>query len=78
MYLLYNLGKYSVRVDDTTKLLEIDRSKSPMAYQEAAALARRDASADSENYFRGLPVQPRGTGSKEAPATRPRRSDPPR
>ena len=67
MYLLYNLAKYSVRVDDTTKLLEIDRSKSPMAYKEAAALAKRDASADSENYARGSPAQPRGTGVEEAP-----------
>ena len=65
MYLLYNLGKYSVRVDDTTKLLEIDRRKSPLAYKEAAALARRDALADSENYLRGLPVQPRGIGVEE-------------
>ena len=66
MYLLYNLAKYSVRVDDTTKLLEIDRSKSPMPYKEAAALAKRDALADSENYARGLPAQPRGTGVEEA------------
>ena len=32
MYVLYNLGKYSVRVNDATKLLEIGTSKNPMAY----------------------------------------------
>jgi hypothetical protein len=61
MYLLYNLAKYSVRVDDASKLLEIDQRKSPMAFGEAAALATRDALADSESYLRGLPVAPKGT-----------------
>ncbi len=32
MYVLYNLGKYGVRVNGETKLLEIEKSKSPMAY----------------------------------------------
>ena len=50
MYLLYNLGKYSVRVNDETKLLEIDKSKIPMAYPEAAELATRSAKSDSENF----------------------------
>jgi len=59
MYLLYNLAKYSLRVDEASRLLEIDQRKTPMAYGEAAALAKRDALADSENYFRGLPVTPR-------------------
>jgi hypothetical protein len=62
MYLLYNLARYSVKVNDTTQLLEIDKRKSPMAYKEAAAMANRDALADSENYLRGLPVAPKGTG----------------
>jgi len=62
MYLLYNLAKYSVKVNDTTQRLEIDKRKSPMAYDEAAAMANRDALADSENYLRGLPVAPKGTG----------------
>lgn len=61
MYLLYNLAKYSVAVNDATQLLEINRQKSPMAYKEAAARARRDALADNENYLRGLPVAPKGT-----------------
>ena len=41
MYLLYNLARYSVRVNDETKLLEIERSKTPLAYTEAAELATR-------------------------------------
>jgi hypothetical protein len=66
MYLLYNLAKYSVAVNDATQLLEINRQKSPMVYKEAAARARRDALTDSENYLRGLPAPPRGTGVEEA------------
>jgi len=60
MYLLHNLAKYSVTVNEASRLLEIDLRKSPMAYVEAAALATRDALADSESYLRGLPVAPRG------------------
>jgi len=60
MYLLYNLGKYSVRVNDTTKLLEIDRTKRPMAYPAAAELATRNAKADSEGLRRLIPVQRSG------------------
>ena len=36
MYLLYNLSKHRVRVNDETKLLEIDKTRIPMAYPEAA------------------------------------------
>ena len=64
-YLLYNLAKYSVKVDEATQLIEINQRKSPMPYKEAAALARRDALTDSENYLRGLPVPPKGTGVEE-------------
>jgi hypothetical protein len=66
MYLLYNLAKYSVAVNDATQLLEINRQNSPMAYKEAAARARQDALADSENYLRGVPVLPKGTDVEEA------------
>jgi len=65
MYLLYNLARYSVKVNEATRLLEINNRKSPMAYKEAAALARRDALADSESYLRGLPVMPKGTGVED-------------
>ena len=63
MYLLYNMGRYSVRVNGETKLLEFERSKSPMAYPEAAELATRSARSDSENFRRRLPFRPRGRGS---------------
>jgi hypothetical protein len=61
MYLLYNLGKHRVRVNDETKLLEIDQSKEPMDYSEAAELATRSARSDSENFRRRLPFRRRGT-----------------
>jgi hypothetical protein len=60
MYLLYNLGQYSVRVNDETKLLEIEKSKKPMAYPEAAELATQSAKADSESFRRRLPFRRRG------------------
>jgi hypothetical protein len=65
MYLLYNLGKYSVRVNDATKLLEIERSKNPMAYPEAAELATRSARSDSESFSRRLLFRPSGVGIGE-------------
>jgi hypothetical protein len=69
MYLLYNMGKYSVRVNDDTRLLEIERSKSPMAYPEAAKLAARSARSDSESFRRRVPFRRSGTEIGE-PATR--------
>jgi hypothetical protein len=71
MYLLYNLAKYSVTVNEATNLPQINRSKTPMAYKEAAALAQRDALADSENYLRGLPVMPKGTGFEDTSGSTP-------
>lgn len=61
MYLLYNMSKYRVRVNDETKLLEIDRSKIPMAYSEAAEAATKSAASDSENFRRRVAFQRRGT-----------------
>ena len=66
IYVLHNLGKYSVRVNGGTKLLEIETAKNPMAYPEAAALATRSAESDSENIRRGLPFRRRGTGIGES------------
>ncbi|MFZ4535497.1 hypothetical protein [Propionivibrio sp.] len=66
MYLLYNMGKYSVRVNDQTKLLEIEKSKNPIGYAEAAELATRSASLDSEKFRRNLPFEPSGTRIGEA------------
>jgi hypothetical protein len=60
-YFLYNIAKYSVRVNDGTKLLEIERSKRPMAYPVAAELAARSAKSDSENFRRRILFRTRGT-----------------
>ncbi len=67
MYLLFNLGKYSVRVNEQTMLLEIEKSKDPMPYPEALKLATRDARADSENYRRQAEFRPSGERIGEAP-----------
>ena len=61
MYLLYNLSRYSVRLNDETKLLEIEKSRIPMAYPEAAELATQSAKADSEDLARRVQFQRRGT-----------------
>jgi hypothetical protein len=72
MYLLYNLGRYSVRVNGETRLLEIDRSKDPMPYPEAARLAEQSAVSDSGNYGRRTAFQPQGKRIGEIPdSTRP-------
>jgi len=61
MYLLYNLARYRVQVNDVTKQLEIGRSKSAVPFPEAAAMAAEAASSDSENYRRGASFTPQGT-----------------
>ena len=61
MYLLYNLGRYSVRVNGETRRLEIEKSKGAMDYAQATKLAARDARSDSENFKRHARVGPRGT-----------------
>ncbi len=71
MYVLYNMGKYSVRVNDATKLLEIESSKNPMAYPEAAELATQSAKSDSENFRRRARFLPQGTPIGEVPVSAP-------
>jgi hypothetical protein len=61
MYLLYNLSRHRVRVNGETKLLEIDQSKEPMAYREAAEFAAKSAKSDSEGFGRRIKFQPTGT-----------------
>ena len=69
MYLLYHLGKYSVRVNEETKRLEIARRKEPLPYALAAERAARSARADSAGYGRQAPFRPEGkrVGEDEAP-----------
>ncbi len=68
-YLLYNIAKYSVRVNDETKLLEIERSKRPMAYPVAVELATRSAKSDSENFRRRILFRTSGTSIEAAENT---------
>ncbi|SPA48505.1 hypothetical protein CBM2629_B10097 [Cupriavidus taiwanensis] len=67
MYLLFNLGKYSVRVNEQTLLLEIEKSKEALPYAEALQAAERDARADSEKFRRHMEFRPSGEGVSEAP-----------
>ncbi|HLX23137.1 MAG TPA: hypothetical protein VKR38_07315 [Usitatibacter sp.] len=66
MYVLYNLGKYSVRVGDGRRLV-IDRTKEPLPYAQADALAKKSARSDSDNYSRGARFNPEGTGYNPQP-----------
>ena len=52
MYVLYNMGRYSVGLNGETKLLEIEKAKRPMAYPEAAKLATKSAQSDRKNFLR--------------------------
>jgi hypothetical protein len=65
MYVLYNMARYSVQVNDETKLLVIGTSKIPMAYEDAAMLATKSAQSDSENFRRRLLFRPSGTAVGE-------------
>ena len=60
MYVLYDMSKYRVQVNNETKLLEIATIKTPMAYREAAALATKDARSDSRKFQRRGPSSPSG------------------
>jgi hypothetical protein len=60
MYLLYNLARYSVQVNDATKRLEIGRTKVPTPYAEASALATEAASSDSASYRKHASFTPQG------------------
>ena len=67
MYLLYNMGKYSVWIDERTKRLEIEKSKQPMSYLTADRLAVESARSDSDSYRRGLIFRAKGTRIGETP-----------
>jgi hypothetical protein len=65
MYLLNNLARYGVRVNDETKLLEIESRRDPMPYAESAALAASSAQADSDGFGRRLPFMRKGAAIGE-------------
>ncbi len=60
-YLLYNMGRYVVRVDGATQQLAIGKRKAPLAYPDAVALAARSAASDSDSFRRRMPFQTQGT-----------------
>ena len=61
MYVLFNMARYSVRVNDATRMLEIEMSKEPMPYPAAAELATKDAWSDSRKFRRRALFRPSGT-----------------
>lgn len=61
MYVFYNLAKYSVRIDGARELAEIERSKDPKRYADAARLALESARSDSDKFRRRIAFQPNGT-----------------
>ncbi|HKA41290.1 MAG TPA: hypothetical protein VKF40_04785 [Burkholderiales bacterium] len=60
MHLLYNIGKYSVRVNDESRLLQIGKRKTPMIYSEAVELAAESAKSESENFRLQAALQGKG------------------
>ena len=66
MYLLYNMGRYSIRVNGETKLLEIETSKDPMPYPEAARHAAQSAKSDTDNFRRRSVFSAKGTAIGES------------
>jgi hypothetical protein len=70
MYLLFNLGRFSVKVSEETQRLGIEKSKDAMPYPEAAALAEKSARSDSERYRTRIPFLPMGRVIGESPDNR--------
>jgi len=73
MYLLYNLGRYRVRVDEQTLRLELTEPKAPLPYAEAERLAAEAATFDSDQYGSNSKFIPKGTRIGVDPATSGRR-----
>jgi hypothetical protein len=67
MYLLYNMGKYSIRINESTQRLEIEQAKAPMTYPEASELAAKSAKSDSRSYRWQLGFLPKGIRIGETP-----------
>ena len=69
MYLLYNLGRYRVWIDEQTRRLELTEPKAPLPYAEAERLAAEAALFDSDRYGSQSKFIPHGTRIGEDPAT---------
>lgn len=61
MYLLFHLGRYSVRVDEASRQLQIEARKAPLPYAQAAESAALQARADRDAFGLGQPFRARGT-----------------
>ncbi|HEX6572688.1 MAG TPA: hypothetical protein VF055_11745, partial [Steroidobacteraceae bacterium] len=66
MYLLYNLGRYSVRIDEPAKRLQIALTRSPLPYARATTLAEEAARSDSVRYAQRAAFTPQGTRVSDA------------
>jgi hypothetical protein len=60
MYLLYNMGRYSLRVSGETRRIELGMANDPMTYPVAAKLAKQSATEDSRGFLLRLPFVPSG------------------
>lgn len=54
MYLLYNLGKYSIVLDGETRQLKVEARKEPDGYDTAKKKARKSARKDKKHLLRRL------------------------
>jgi hypothetical protein len=61
MYLLYNMRRFSVRVNGETQRLEFEATGTPMTYAKAAEKADKDAQSDSKNFLSRLLFPVKGT-----------------
>jgi len=69
LYLLYNLGRYRVWIDEQTRRLELSERGEPLPYVEAEKLAAEAATYDSERYGSTSKFIPKGTRIGDDPAT---------
>ena len=56
MYLLRHLSRHALHIDAQAQRLRIESNPAPLAYEQAAALARSDAREESKGLLRRLPV----------------------
>jgi hypothetical protein len=57
MYLLYNLGRYSIVLDDATRQLKIEARKEPDTYEPARKKAHESATKDKKHLLRRLIIR---------------------
>jgi hypothetical protein len=80
MYLLHDLARYAVRIDEASKRLEIDRTQAPKSYAQAAERAAANAEEDSRGFLGRLLFKPKGARIGEdakTEAAAPAKSSPP-